>query len=416
MSKLIKIVLPILILSLFIVEPVFAEHQVNLYFFYGDGCPHCAKEEKFLDYLEKNNKNIVIHRYETWHNQDNASLLARIGRELKLDIRGVPVLIIGEETIVGYFDDKTTGAKIQSIINDYIINGCTDIVASIVGSQQIGNQCVHGCDHGDEQCLHQCGCEADQGAELEIPETINVPLIGEIKTKDVSLPILTIIIAAIDGFNPCAMWVLLFLISLLLGMQNKKRMWILGSAFVISSGLVYFLFLSAWLNLFLFLGFILWIRATIGIVALASGGWHLKDWWQNRPGCRVTASEKRRFVFAKIRKIIEERKFWLALIGIIILAFAVNLVELICSAGLPAVYTQVLALSDLAKWQYYAYLLLYIVVFMLDDLFVFFIAMTTLQMKALSSHYTRWSGLVGGIIIIIIGILLLLKPGWLMFG
>lgn len=417
MSKFNKILILIIFLFFLFYQPVVAQEKINLYFFYGDGCSHCAKEEKFLDRLEQENKNIRIYRYEVWHSRENAQLLSRLGRELKLDVSGIPLLIIGDKTIVGYYSDRITGEKIKSVINDYTQSGCPEIVAPIINKTKIDSQCIHGCDLDDEECIHQCGCQADNITGTELPETINLPIIGEIKIQALPLPLFTVLIAAVDGFNPCAMWVLLFLISLLLGMQNRKRMWILGSTFVITSGLVYFLFLSAWLNLFLFLGFVLWIRMAVGLVALGSGGYHLRDYWLNRNGgCKVTDSKKRRLVFEKIRNITQMQKFWLALLGIIALAFAVNLVELICSAGLPAVYTQVLALSNLANWQYSLYLLLYILVFMLDDLFVFFIAMTTLQMKAISSHYTRWSGLVGGIIMVIIGLLLLFKPGWLMFG
>jgi len=166
------------------------------------------------------------------------------------------------------------------------------------------------------------------------------------------------------------------------------------------------------------LGFILWVRIAIGLVALVSGGWHLRDAWRNREGnCEVVGgSDKRKKIFSKLRNLAGEKKFWIALGGIVALAFAVNLVELLCSAGLPAVYTQVLALSDLAAWQYYGYLTFYIFIFMLDDLLVFILAMTTLQMKAISSRYTKWAGWIGGIIMLIVGILLLFKPGWLMFG
>jgi len=193
-------------------------------------------------------------------------------------------------------------------------------------------------------------------------------------------------------------------------------MWILGSTFVVVSALVYFLFLSAWLNLFLFLGFILWIRLVVGVLAIGSGVLHLKEYFKNRKGtCPVTGDEKRRLWFERLKKVISEERFYLALAGIIVLAAAVNLVELLCSAGLPAIYTQVLSLSNLASWQYYGYLILYIFIFMLDDLFIFMVAMLTLKMKGISSRYSRWSNLVGGIIIFIIGLLLLFKPGWLMF-
>jgi len=108
------------------------------------------------------------------------------------------------------------------------------------------------------------------------------------------LPILTIVIAGLDGFNPCAMWVLIFLISLLLGMENKKKMWLLGSSFIVTSAAVYFLFLAAWLNLFLFLGFLIWIRVIIGIVAIGSGVYHLREWYVNKSGlCKVTGQERK---------------------------------------------------------------------------------------------------------------------------
>ncbi|MDP3043698.1 MAG: hypothetical protein Q8N21_04845 [bacterium] len=402
MTKLLKIVLPIILFFCFL-RPALAQDKVNLYFFYGDGCPHCAKEEKILNALEKEYKDIKINRYEVWNNRDNAQFLAMLGRELGLDISGVPLLIVGDKTFAGFYSAETTGAQIKAAVEDYLTNGCEDVVAPVLKNQQ------------DKQG-HAGNCDGNCDGKKELPDKINLPFLGETEIKNLSLPVLTVVISAADGFNPCAMWTLLFLISLLLGMENRKRMWILGSAFIIASGAVYFLFLSAWLNLFLFLGFVLWIRISIAVVALVSGGFHLRGWWLNRKGCPVAGGGKRKLIFEKIRIIIQTKTFWLAFLGIIILACAVNLVELVCSAGLPAVYTQVLALAHLPAWQYYGYLLLYIFIFMLDDMFVFIIAMATLEMKAISSRYTRWSGLIGGIIMLIIGILLLFKPGWLMFG
>ena len=252
-------------------------------------------------------------------------------------------------------------------------------------------------------------------SEDEISEKIDLPFFGEVEVKSLSLPVLTIAIAALDGFNPCAMWVLLFLISLLLGMKNRKRMWILGSTFIVASGAVYFLFLSAWLKVILFYGMVIWLRIAIAAVAIASGIYHIREFWLNRSGCKVTNDKKRQKIFAKLRAVTQRQEFWLALGGIILLAAAVNLVELVCSAGLPAVYTSVLGMSNLPGWQYYLYLILYIVVFMLDDLIVFFIAMTALRMVGISSKYSRWSNLIGGIIILIIGVLLVLRPEWLTF-
>ena len=194
-------------------------------------------------------------------------------------------------------------------------------------------------------------------------------------------------------------------------------MWILGIAFIVSSASVYFLFMVAWLNLFLFVGYIFWIRAIIAIIALLGGYTSLKKFWsKDSSGCDVVGDEKRKSVFEKLGKVTSNKSFLMAIIGIVVLAFAVNLVELVCSAGLPAVYTQVLVLNNLGKVQYYLYILLYILFFMFDDLFVFFIAMITLQMTGITTKYVKWSRLIGGILMVAIGVLLLFRPEILMFG
>ena len=194
-------------------------------------------------------------------------------------------------------------------------------------------------------------------------------------------------------------------------------MWILGIAFIVSSASVYFLFMVAWLNLFLFVGYIFWIRAIIAIIALLGGYTSLKKFWsKDSSGCDVVGDEKRKSVFEKLGKVTSNKSFLMAIIGIVALAFAVNLVELVCSAGLPAVFTQVLVLNNLGKVQYYLYIILYILFFMLDDLVVFFIAMITLQMTGITTKYVKWSRLIGGILMVAIGVLLLFRPEILMFG
>jgi len=371
----------------------FAQEAAPVYLtlFYGDGCPHCAKEEAFLDKLEKEFPSLEVRRLEVWYNQDNIKLMQAVGKKFNIQVTGVPFTVIGEETISGYLNDQTTGQQIRRIVQQHLVTGCADVVGDI---------------NGNIECQ-----------DKNTPDTITLPFFGEVNIKTWSLPLLTIIIGAIDGFNPCAMWVLLFLISLLLGMKDRKKMWILGSSFIITSALVYLLFLSAWLSLFLFLGFIAAIRVIIGLVAISSGAYHLKEWWFNRNAtCRATSQSKREKIMSSLRKVTEQRVFWLALIGIIGVAIAVNMVELVCSAGLPAIYTQILSLSNLSTPVYYLYLLLYVLIFMLDDMLIFGIAMVTLQMAGISKKYTHWANLFGGIIILVLGILLIFKPGWIMFG
>jgi thiol-disulfide isomerase/thioredoxin len=368
--------------------PVMAQtSSVVMEFFYSEGCPHCAKEKIFLSQLQVKYPDLVIQAYEISQNPLNAALLEERGQALGADVSGVPFTIVGDRYLIGFRDQDTSGKQLEALIlsaNNPSPMPDTPAVMPNPPPPQ--------------------------------PNLLVLPLLGTVDVAQLSLPVLTLVIALMDGFNPCAMWALLFLISLLLGMKDRKRMWVLGTAFIVTSAAVYFLFLSAWLNLFLFIGMLVWVRLAIGLVALIAGGIYLRDYYQHRTSCVVAGNEKRQQVFNRLREITATKQFFVALIGIILLAIAVNLVELICSAGLPAVYTHVLSLSNLPPWQYYLYLLLYVFIFMLDDLFIFFTAMLTLKAVGIDSKYASISRLIGGIVMIIIGILLLFKPSLLMFG
>lgn len=392
--------LTIFLASLFVpMSAVFANDEVNIYFFWGNGCPHCEKERPFLESLESKYDGVKLNSYEVWENSKNRQFFIDVGKELNANISGVPFTLIGEKYLIGWYNEKTTGLAIENAVQDALENDHRDIGQEILSLRNQNNN------NNSEKSIYP------------IPEKIKVPLLGEIETKNFSLPLLTIVLGALDGFNPCAMWALLFLISLLLGIKDKKRMWILGFAFIITSALVYFLFMAAWLNFLLFIGVIVWVRIMIGMVSLAGGGYSLKEYFfEPEITCKITDTKKKQKVFDRLKDIVKKKSFYLALGGIILLAFAVNLVELICSAGLPAVYTQVLIFSNLATWQYYFYLLLYIFIFMLDDLIIFSIAMATLRMTKITTKYGKLTRLVGGVLMIIMGLLLIFKPEWLMFG
>lgn len=404
MKKILIPILGLLFIFGFLVQFVHADtNTVNAYLFYGSGCPHCAKERLFLsDVLIKKYPDLKIYEYEVYYNSQNVSLFEKVATKLKSDASGVPFLIIGDQYFVGY-SDSISPIEIEQRVKECSVQNCPDSVGSIVGVSSTKNISTNDNSIQDE---------TQKGEKI-----IDLPFIGKVDALRYSLPALTVVIGLLDGFNPCAMWTLLFLISLLLGMKDRKRMWILGATFIVASASVYFIFMAAWLNLILFLGFVIWIRILIGILALVGGGYSLKEFIFNKDsGCKVTGNEDRQKVFERLKSAVQQNSLWLALGGIIVLAFAVNLVELICSAGLPAVYTQVLALNGLSSWQYYFYILLYVFFFMLDDLFVFFVAMYTLEMTGITTKYARVSRLVGGIIMLAIGILLIFKPEWLMFG
>lgn len=382
---------------------VLAQAGVDLYLFWSETCPHCRDEVAFLKRLETEEPRLRVHYLEVSRDRANQDAFTAVVERIKLEEPAVPLTVVGGFVMVGYGGDATSGAQLRRRVAECLAQRCPDTIGPLLGAAA-----------GRAAPL---ATQAPGGMQRVVPETIRLPFIGEVRTSDISLPVLTVGLAALDGFNPCAMWVLVFLIGLLVGMQDRFRMWTLGTAFIAGSALVYFLFMAAWLNFLLFVGAVVWVRAAVGLVALGGGFHYLREYFRNpNAACEITAPASRRRVFESLRRLASERRFLLALAGILALAFAVNLVELLCSAGIPAVYTQVLALSEIPAWQYYAYLALYILVFMLDDLFVFVVAMKTLQVTGVTTRYVRFSHLAGGLVLLAIGALLLLRPELLMFG
>ncbi len=402
-----KILLPLLLLIglfSFIPTNAHATASLNIYLFWGNGCPHCAKEKAYLAEILPGYPNVKLNTYEIYGSQENINLMQETANKLNVNASGVPFLIIGDKEFIGYAEG-TTDKELKERLQYCTDNKCPDSVAEIV-------------DSATKVTTSNKSSQPEVNTN-KAEKIIELPFFGKINALNFSLPLLAIIIGTLDGFNPCAMWTLMFLISLLLGMKSRHRMWALGSTFIVASAAVYFLFMAAWLQLILFLGFVIWIRTIIGLLAVTGGGLNILNYIKNRnkeSGCTVTGSEKRQLVFAKMKAIAHQNSLWLALGGIILLAFAVNLVELVCSAGFPAIFTQVLSLSNLTSWQYYAYIILYIFFFMLDDMIIFAIAMFTLRATGISTKYGKMSKVVGGVLMLIIGLLLIFKPELLMFG
>lgn len=394
MKKLFKILIFLLMFIPFIVFG--SEKELNIYLFYGDGCPHCRDEEKWFETYLKKNEFIKMHRYEIWYSKDNQEKYSKVHEILNDTSSGIPYLIIGETVITG-FDEEITPERIKNAIEYYKNINYKDKVGIYLGIVEEKN-------------------ESDTKIDYEETE-VDIPIIGKKKIKEVSIGLSAIIIGLVDGFNPCAMWILLFLISMLLGMKNRKRMWVLGITFLISSALVYFLFLISWLNLAVFLNKILYIRVAIAFVAVLFGVLQVNSFFFKKDdGCEVVDTKNRKKIIKSIQKIVKEKSFILALLGIILLAASVNIIELLCSLGLPVMFTQILTINEVGKIGQILYSLLYILFFMIDDIVIFIIAMKTLEIKALSNKYGKYSHLIGGLIMITIGILMIYKPEWLMFN
>lgn len=423
MKKILKF---LIVFAVFLLLPVSAkadEKVINIHLFYGNGCPHCAAEEEFLsDYL-KDRTDVKLYKYEIWYDSHNQELLSKVQKEMgTTNKNGVPFTVIGKKTIVGYADG-VTDEQIKDTINYYLNNDYRDYAGEITGKvkkTEVKEDTTKDESKTEDKKENKIEKADDTKDSDQTDENVTVPVLGKINAKKVSLPILAVVLGFVDGFNPCAMWILIFLITMLFNMKDRKKMWILGLTFILTSGIVYLMFMLAWLNLATFISKIAFIRLLIAVIALVVGlinvYKYIDSLKKKDEGCDVVDKKDRKKIMEKIISITHEKKFIIALLGIMVLAASVNIIELMCSIGIPLLFTQILAMNNLSTFSYMIYMFIYIFFFLIDDIVIFVISMVTLKVTGLSTKYTKYSHLIGGIIMLIIGLLLIIKPELLMFN
>lgn len=423
MKKILKF---LIVFAVFLLLPVSAkadEKVINIHLFYGNGCPHCAAEEEFLsDYL-KDRTDVKLYKYEIWYDSHNQELLSKVQKEMgTTNKNGVPFTVIGKKTIVGYADG-VTDEQIKDAINYYLNNDYRDYAGEITGKvkkTEVKENTTKDESKTEDKKENKIEKADDTKDSDQTDENVTVPVLGKINAKKVSLPILAVVLGFVDGFNPCAMWILIFLITMLFNMKDRKKMWILGLTFILTSGIVYLMFMLAWLNLATFISKIAFIRLLIAVIALVVGlinvYKYIDSLKKKDEGCDVVDKKDRKKIMEKIISITHEKKFIIALLGVMVLAASVNIIELMCSIGIPLLFTQILAMNNLSTFSYMIYMFIYIFFFLIDDIVIFVISMVTLKVTGLSTKYTKYSHLIGGIIMLIIGLLLIIKPELLMFN
>ena len=341
-------------------------------FFYLPGCSHCDEQRPFNEKLANTYPQIQIIEHDATTPAGSALLSEKLEELEVQDEPDFPITIFENQVFGGWESEETTGRAIEEALQ----------------------QCLAG------------NCPPPAGEKPK--DTIVLPLIGEIVLADYSLPALAVILGLVDGFNPCAMWVLVYLISIIATLRDRKRIWLIVGSFVLASGILYFLFMTAWLNAFLFIGYVKPVTIVIGLVALGGGILQIREVVETKGAivCKVTDEESRKKTMTRIQKIVSSPITLGTIAGIVALAFAVNSIEFVCSAAIPAVFTRVLSLASLTTFQYYNYILLYVFFFMLDDLVIFGTAAFALT-SSLGDRYAKYSRPVGATILIILGLLLL---------
>ncbi len=347
------------------------EKKTEIAFFYTYDCPHCRKAIKWLSTLNTAYPGLGVHKYEVKREEKNRALFAQYLAEHKAAPSGFPTFFIGEEIIVGFAENRTPAEIITAL----------DALA--------GNP----------------GCPCDDKKE------ITVPLLGSIDPSSVSMLQFSLVLGLLDGLNPCAMWVLMFLMGLLVYTQSARKMLLIGGIFVTASAVVYFAFMAAWFNLFLIIGHGRWITITLGVVAAGMGLVNIKEVFFFKQGVSLMITDSAKYKLAgKIRRIINEKESAVMITATILLAIFVNLIELGCTIGLPAIFTRVLSAKQAGFWQKYGYMAVYNAAYVIPlvvivSLFVF----TMGRYKMTEIHGKVLKG-ISGVLMFILGLLMIFSP------
>ena len=339
------------------------------------GCPHCEAAKVFLGELRREQPSLRIVVHDIAENSVARQRLGMLAAERGITNIGVPTFLIGTELIIGFLSADTTGAEIRARLD-----------------------------------RHTQGA-----APPPAVESIQTKWFGELRVGNLGLPLFTIVIGLLDGFNPCSMWVLIFMLSLLAGLDNRPKMLLIAGTFVAVEGIAYFAFMAAWLNMFLLIGLSRITELILGSIAGLVGVLNIKDFWAFRRGISLGIPEAAKpGLYARMRRILQAENILAALLGTVMLAVLVQAVELVCTAGLPALYTRILTMQQLERWVYYGYLALYNVAYMLDDVLVLTLGVITMSHYKLQEREGRWLKLISGIVMVGLSTVMIVKPDWLM--
>jgi cytochrome c biogenesis protein CcdA/glutaredoxin len=348
---------------------------VEIVVFHGDGCPHCAKLLAFLDELDDRYPDLIVTLHEVWHDTANQALMTETLAAFGEEPQAVPTVVIGEIVIVGY--------------SPAIADRIETIVAELFSGRPAP--------------------DPEQGAYV-----IDVPLVGAVDVGSRSMVGATLLIAFVDGVNPCSLWVLSMLLALVVHSGSRRRVLAVGALFLLVTSLLYGLYMVGAYSTLAVVGERAWIRAGVAVIAGSFGILHLKEHFTSRGPSVTIPDERKPGIYRRMRRLADmERSLPATLGGTALLAVGVSLLETPCTAGLPLLWTNLIADRDIALAGASVLFVLYLLVFLLDELVLFGGAVLTMRAAKLQEHHGRLLQLIGGTLMLTLAVAMLAAPGLL---
>lgn len=389
---------------------------VVIYFFWGDGCPHCAAAKPFLADLAKRYPSVVIRDYEVWHHEANRDPFLKMTSKYGFEPTAVPTIFIGDRYWVGYAEDPYA-REIESTVAVCVRDGCADAGAGVIDplptqAQQPVTAPLVAVAKAATAVTSASDAPAAQAALAPASAIFTLPFLGEIDLGAQSLILSTALIAFIDGVNPCSLWVLSVLLALTIHTGSRKKVFVIGAVFLTVTSLVYVLFIAGLFTMFTVLDWVPWIQALVAIVALFFALINIKDYFWYKEGVPLTiADEKKPGLYKSMRRVLNAGDSMPALIGAaIVMSAGASLVEFSCTAGFPMLWTNLLAAQDVTALTFVLLLVLYMVIYQIDEIAIFAGAVIGLRASKLEEKEGRILKLFSGMLMFTLAIVMLVNP------
>ena len=380
-----------------------ADHDAVLVeVFERDDCQHCQDLRQFLMAyeLKSDNPHIDVVTYNV-RTDAGRSAFDRLTKKENLS-QATPIILVGTQVIQGFDTPETTGVMLDRLIH------------SQVGQSRLGLEQYLSTEGGSVEHVREGTCDLEEGCVLQDESLlVAVPFVGVIDVAQFSLPTLAVVLGLIDGFNPCAMWVLVTFLLVLIQMRSRERLLAVAGLFIVAETVMYYLILNVWFTTWDFVGLDQWVTPLVGFLALGGGIFFLYEWYTSDGTCKVVNLEERAKISGRIKKLATEPFTWLTAGGVVLLAFSVNIIEFACSIGIPQAFTKILEMNDLSFLGTQSLMLIYILGYMVDDFLVFGLALWGAEKLHMTTQYAKWSNLIGGILMILLGTMLIFAPNWL---
>lgn len=398
---------------------------VYIYLFWGDGCPHCAKAKVFFENLVTRYPEVIIRDFEVYYNSDNQQLFLSMMQKYGVEQSYVPTIFIGHFYLQGY--SEAADPEIEKAVAYCLENGCADPREGIPGfpaASATPIETLPPLSESDPPVLTATPTRVPGETTMEPADltqtggqdhVLEIPLIGKVDLDLQSITLSTVLIAFVDGFNPCSMWVLSMLMALTLHTGSRKKVLLIGLVFLSVTALIYALFIAGLFSVLKIASFLGWIQVLVALVALFFGLVNIKDYFCYKEGISFTiAEDKKSGIFKRMRAVMDAGwSFWGLVGATIVLAAGVSMVEFSCTAGFPVLWVNLLNAQNISGMAFVYLLLLYMVVYQLDISAVFLSAVVSLRASRLEEKHGRILKLAGGMLMIALSILMLIDPSLL---